>query len=258
MRHMPFALLLFALLAGCAGNIADHIGPKSSIVSPQLIRYGLDIPQTRCVGERLGNSLSPVQLRRLVRAAGAVTGGYYEPGKLTLRDLDYVASSLNDAAVPRALAEAGQGCGVSPESIAAREAAAPEGAPEAASPVPAPASETGAASPPVAAAPVPTRAAWLNLGAATTGQAIAVDASTIEQAAATRTAWFRMTDPGAAKPSDVSYRLRIDCTAKTINATAHRKLDAAGAVAEFRESADTPLAVEGGTVMEIAWLALCT
>src|SRR5687767_4232325 len=53
MRLWPLALP--ALLAGCAGNVADYVGPRAGIVSPQLIRYGLTLDQSRCVGEKLGN-----------------------------------------------------------------------------------------------------------------------------------------------------------------------------------------------------------
>ena len=59
-----------------------------------------------------------------------------------------------------------------------------------------------------AAAPAPRPPAWLNLGAAGSGQAITIDASSLEQEGSTRTAWFRMTDPAPAPPSLHSYRLQ--------------------------------------------------
>ena len=94
-----------------------------------------------------------------------------------------------------------------------------------------------AAAPPAApaAAPAPRPPAWLNLGAAGSGQAITIDASSLEQDGATRTAWFRMTDPAPAPPSLHSYRLRIDCARRTIQPLGHRRYDAAGAIAESRD-----------------------
>ena len=55
----PLPLLILAALAGCAGHVADYVGSRSSIVSPQLIRYGFDLAQARCVGERLGAARLP-------------------------------------------------------------------------------------------------------------------------------------------------------------------------------------------------------
>jgi hypothetical protein len=254
MRLLPLALLV--ALAGCAGHVADYIGPRSGIVAPQLIRFGLDLAQTRCVGERLGETLTPKQLRLFARAAGAVRQGYYDPARLGLRDLLWVASSMRYAAVRRELDRAVAACGVA-------EAAAPAG--------PTGPARLGTPARPYpgqtvfrperpdgpAAAP-PRRSAWLNLGAAGSGQSIAVDASSIEQQESRRSAWFRMTDPGAAAPSGDVYLLHIDCAGRTINAKARERRDAAGAVTDRVDYPDNPLAVEGGTVMEIAWLSMCT
>jgi hypothetical protein len=228
------ALLLFVLLAGCPGQLRDYVGPRSSIVSPQLIRYGLGLDQARCVGERLGGTLRPRQLRLFVRAAASVRQGYYEPARLTMRDLAWVATAMDDRAVRLALDSAGAACGV---AVASREA-----------PPPAPA----------AAAPPPARpSTWLNLGAAGSGQSIAIDASTIEQDGTLRSAWFRMTNPGTTGPSADTYLLRIDCAGRTINAKARRR-EAPGAATLNIDYPDNPLPVEGGTVMEIAFLSLCT
>jgi hypothetical protein len=235
-RPLPF-LLAAGLLGGCAGNVADYIGPRSSIVSPQLIRYGLDLQQARCVGERIGADLTPLQLRLLARAAGAPRRGASDADRLTARDLTRVASSMSDPEIGRRLAAANAACGVLTEPPALHPA---ETAPVAAAPA--------------TSAPRPT--AWLNLGSAGTGQSIAIDASTIEQDASTRTAWFRLTNPGAAAPTGTAYHLRIDCAARTIRSLAQR--NGAG---EYRENGppdSNALPVESGTVMEIAWLALCT
>lgn len=240
MRFLP-VLLGAGLIAGCAGHVADYVGPRADIVAPQLPRYGLDAAQTRCVSERLAASLAPLQLRLFERAAGSVVTGYFDPARLTVRDLMHVAGSMNDLAVPRALARANDDCGVAASAEPVREAS----------------SEPIVASEAEAAAAAPAPALWLNLGAAGSGQSIAIDASTIEQQASSRKAWFRLTDPGA-QPSPDTYLLQVDCAARTINPLARRRLDAAGAVAEHVDYPPNPLPAEGGTVMEIAWLALCT
>jgi hypothetical protein len=232
MRLFPLALLLG--LAGCAGQLRDYVGPRSSIVSPQLIRYGLDVAQARCVGERLGETLRPKQLRLFTRNANSVRQGYYDPSRLTMRDLTWVATAMRNSEVTMALAGANAACGV---AIVVRSDPPP---------------------PAVLAPPAPRPPTWLNLGAATSGQSIAIDASTIEQDGAERSAWFRLSNPGATAPSADTYLLRIDCAHRTINSKTRQRRDAAGAVTETVDYPDNPLAVEGGTVMEIAFLSLCT
>ncbi len=241
MRLLPPALLTL-LLSGCAGHVADFVGPRGGIVAEQLTRYGLNDRQTACVGDRLGGGLNPRQMRLLARSASSVRQGYYEPERLTIRDFLHVASSMSDSAIGLAAVRAAASCDATPELIARANAPVPVDAP------------------PIVA-PAPRATAWLNLGAATTGQRIAVDASSLEQGATLRRAWFRLTDPGAAAPNGVSYLLSIDCPGRTIAATARRVQDAAGNVTEQRDfSADDarPNPVESGTVMEIAYLSVCS
>jgi len=252
MRLVAPVLLPFAMLAGCVGHVADYVGPRAGIVSPQLIRYGLDLAQSRCVGERLGGTLGPRQLRLFARAAGAVRQGFYDPGRLTLRDLGWVATSMGDPAVRPALDRAAQACNIAGPAAVAGAGPALDG-------VTARILGPGQLPPPggAPAAAGPRPATWLNLGAAGSGQSIAIDAATIEQEGSQRTAWFRMTDPGAA-PSGDAYLLRIDCARRTINPKARERRDAAGAALARIDYPDNPLPVEGGTVMEIAWLSMCT
>ena len=246
MRLALFALASTALLGGCAGNVADYIGSRSSIVRPQLIRYGFELQQSSCVGERLGKELTPLQLRRLVRSAAALKRGYADGGRLTPRDFEHIATSMPNPVVGQQLKAANAACGVLTQvpTLAVTETGT-------ASTVPTPA--TPGATPPPSG---PRQSAWLNLGSAGTGQSIAVDASTIEQDSSTRTAWFRLTNPGAATPTGNSYHLRVDCSAKTIKSMAQR--NGAGEYREYGPPENNALPVEGGTVMEIAWLALCT
>jgi hypothetical protein len=218
--------------------VRDYIGPRSAIVRPQLIRYGFSLPEIACVGERLGDTLTPRQLRLFARAAGAASAPFYDRNRFGARDLLLVARSLDDQRVRIELDRALAACNVTAVSQVA-----------------------AAAVPPAAADSTPRPPAWLNLGAAGSGQAIAVDASSVEQDATTRTAWFRMIDPGPAGPSLHSYRLRIDCVRRTIVPLGHRLADAAGAIIEssdYPPGYEPPAPIENGTVTEIAYLSLCT
>ena len=245
MRPLPLALLPALLLAGCVGQLRDFVGPVSNTTSPQLLRFGLDLLQARCVGNKLGDNLRPRQLRMFARAMSGVHEGWFETGRLTLRDLAYLAAHSRDAAYAPALEHATAACNVAPPPAAAAERVTILGPGQ----LPPP---SGA---PAAAAPHPPT--WLNLGAAGSGQSIAVNAATIDQAGSRRTAWFRLTDPGQPASPD-TFLLEIDCAHRTINAKARERRDPTGAVAQHVDYPDNPLTVEGGTVMEIAWLSLCT
>jgi hypothetical protein len=209
----------------CAGNVADYVGSPTSIIHEQLIRYGLNIQEAQCAGDRLAQSLPPVQLRRLERLAAAVEQGY-SPGTADHARHDAHASTMDDPQIRLELGNAVQACNISEDSVA--EAARRQA--EATPPPPSPRRE--------AARP----ATWLNLGAAPTGQAIAVDAASLQQEEHFRKAWFRLTNPNETEPTGTSYLLRIDCTARTIEALAHRRQEATGAVAEYREYAADPRA----------------
>jgi hypothetical protein len=226
MRLLPLAVL--ALLAGCAGNVADYIGSPSGIIAPELPRFGLAPQEAECLGEQLGARLTPLQLRRFQRVAATVRQGFFDPARLTLRDLSHAASTMSDPQVRLELGSATAQCGLAGQAVAA-------------------------AAPAAASAPVPRAEAWLNLGAAPTGQAIAVDASSLEQDASTRKAWFRLINPGEAQPLANAYLLRIDCARRTIESLARRRQDARGLVSDYQEyppGSEGPMAVEGGTVME--------
>ena len=250
MRLFPSVLLPLALLPGCAGNVADYIGPKTGIIAPELVRYGLDPAQSECVGQQVANNLTPLQLRRLARSAGAVTRGYADPNRITPADLVWVAKNQKSAKVSLEVERAIATCTARVASTSAPSPLNVRSLP--AAPLP-----TGG---PAAAGEVRS-ATWVNLGAASTGQSIGVDAASIEKSTGRGTAWFRLTDPGATTPSGTTYRLRIDCTARTITTMGLRKYDDAGAIQENRDlgpAGEGPLQVESGTVMEIAYLSLCT
>jgi hypothetical protein len=240
MRRSAPALLPFLLLAGCAGYAADYWRPKDSLIAPQLPRYGISAEDSRCVGERLTKNLSVWQLRQLADIARrlAPQGG----GALTPQDLAYVAGLVQDPKVGPEVAATLEACG------AGRTVPAAAGT--------APAPTTGVE--PGAMPPQPLR--WIDLGAAETGQRIAVDISTVAGTAEKREGWFRLSNPGAANPSEDAYRLRVDCAGKTITPTAARKYDADGKIVQqedYTAAWQAPLPIEPGTVMEIAWKRLC-
>src|SRR3546814_14156374 len=71
--------------------------------------------------------------------------------------------------------------------------------------------------------PEPRPAVWLNLGSALSGQSIAIDASTLEEDAGVRQAWFRMTDPGGEGPSEALFLLKVTRAGKPTHATERAK-----------------------------------
>jgi hypothetical protein len=243
-RHSGLALLPLLLLAGCAGYAADYWKPKNSLIAPQLPRYGISAEQSACVGERLTKNLSVWQLRqladiarRLVPPAGS--------GALTPRDLAYVAGLVQDPKVGPEVAATLEACGARAPAPAA---AAPPPPDPATTPVPVP-----GATPPQALR-------WIDLGAADTGQRIAIDITSVVMTADKREGWFRLSNPGEAAPSLDAYRLRVDCPGRTITPTAARKYSPDGKVAQHEDYTaawQQPLPIEAGTVMEIAWKRLC-
>jgi hypothetical protein len=100
---------------------------------------------------------------------------------------------------------------------------------------------------------------WVNLGAARTGQGIAVDAASVTRGPSWRQAWFRLLNTDQGNVGDIGYLLRIDCAAKTITAHSGRKYAPDGALAEERAYAkpEGPMPIEPGTVIEVAYHALC-
>lgn len=239
MRRFGPALLPLLLLAGCAGYAADYWKPKGSLIAPQLPRYGISAEDSRCVGERLTEKLTVWQLRQLADLARRLVPS--AGNALAPRDLAYVAGLVQD---PK----------VGPE-VAATLAACKVGRTAAAAPPPEPAATPGL---PPGTAPQPLR--WIDLGAAETGQRIAVDIASVSGTPEKREGWFRLSNPGATAPSEDAYRLRVDCAAKTITPTAARKYDSEGKVAQqedYTAAWQQPLAIEAGTVMEIAWKRLC-
>lgn len=281
------------LLGGCAtGYVTDWFGDQPAIINPQLIRFGMDVTQARCVSQKLATELSVQRVRQLQQRAELVQQGFADPTRLTPGDFRVVGNQLGDQLVPRVIDVAFSACNVSDSPVAPvalADAAPVAGAEQAGAagadaaeereiPLPGPGLQlppgafiapsaglagSGAAGAPgsVSTATGVVRATWLNLGAAGTGQAISIDASSIQQQGSTRTAWFRMTDPETGQLTPNHFRLRIDCEARTIAPLARRQVDPAGAVTDYREftpETDPPQAVEAGTVLEIAFLSMCT
>ncbi len=249
MRLLSWSLIPALLLSGCAGPVIDHVRPATAIMASELIRYGLDPAQGECVNSKFSQTLRVLQLRKLERSASVVKRGMGGSDRLTAQDLVWVARDQQDKEVGPLVEAAIAGCSGAAQT--AQQGGAQGGV---ARPPSVPASPTADAG----AAPRPP--AWLNLGAAPTGQMIAVDASSVEKQAAYNQAWFRLTNPGATA-SDTSYLLRIDCTGRTITTMALQKIAGDGRISDRRDygpAGEGPLPVENGTVMEIAHLALCT
>ena len=252
MRRTIAALLPMSLLAGCSGYAIDYTKPKNSIIGPELTRYGFDNRQSQCLGARLGAGLTVWQLRQLQLRAAALTQGYADPSRLSPGDLLWVAQNVRDKRVGPAVAAAAEACGISARASVAAAAPPPRSGVRTA-PAPAP---SGAAAAAAAAA-----STWVNLGAAASGQSIAVDAASLGEQGSYRSGWFRLTNPGQSTRASPSYLLRVDCAGRTINSMAVRKHGANGAVTEqrsFGPNGEGAAPVENGTVMQIAYLALCT
>src|SRR5687767_2477444 len=99
LKRLFVPLVAAALLAGCAGHVADFVGPREGIVAPQVERFGLSLRQTQCVSNQLTETLTPRQLRYLNRQLRDVRRGYYDPDRLTVRDLIRAASGMADNGV---------------------------------------------------------------------------------------------------------------------------------------------------------------
>lgn len=246
MRRYGLALLPLCLVAGCAGYAADYWKPKDSLIAAQLPRYGITAEQSGCVGERLTKNLSVWQLRQLADIAGRLTPK--SGGALSPRDLAYVAGLVQDPKVGPEVKATLDSCGAAGVRVPATV------------PGPAIALEGGAAQGLEPGATPPQALRWVDLGAADTGQRIAIDITSVVMTADKREGWFRLSNPGEAAPSLDGYRLRVDCPGRTITPTAARKYSADGKVAQHEDYTagwQQPLAIEAGTVMEIAWKRLC-
>jgi hypothetical protein len=249
--RLLFALSTLCLAAGCAGYAIDYSKSKTSIISPELARYGMDAKQSQCVSDRLGGTLSVWQLRQLQMRAASVTKGFSDPGRLTAGDLLYVSRYVEDSKVAPELARAVEGCGVTGSQLAASGSNLSAAAVKPAAPVVAPSGTGGGSS----TAPV----TWINLGSAPTGQSIAVDATSLRQEGAFRSGWFRLAKAGERNAN--SYLLRVDCAAQTINSMELRKHGANGEVTEQRSygpNGEGAVPARDGTVLEIAFLSLCS
>lgn len=240
-------LLSCALLGGCAGYAADYWKPKGNLIAPHLARYGLTGEQGQCVETQLTKSLSVWQLRQLGDFAARLQTGGNNPATLTAREFVNVAGLVEDPKVAPETRKALESCQVTPPIV--RVTAAP----------PRPQEQTTGAAQPVPAAPAGPTPLWVNLGAARTGQGIAVDAASVTRGPSWRQAWFRLLNTDQGNVGDIGYLLRIDCSAKNIMAYSGRKYAPDGTLAEQKDypSPEGPMGVEPGTVIEVAYHALC-
>jgi hypothetical protein len=251
----PLAALL---LAGCAGYASDYWKPKRSLIADQLARYGMSGDQGQCVEQGLTKALSVWQLRQLSDLASRLPSGGSNPATFGPRDFLHIAGLVEDAAVKPSTQRVLEGCGLDANAAAVAAAAAPD--PVAPGPGPAAATTPDAATDsPASPAPTGGDALWVNLGAAATGQGIAVDATSVTRGPSWRQAWFRLLNSDQSSVGDIGYLLRIDCPARTITAHAGRKYAPGGALTEQKEyeKPEGPMGIEKGTVIEVAYHALC-
>ena len=244
-------LLSIALLGGCAGYASDYLKSKKSLIAPQLERYGMSGAVAECVEGRLTGTLSVWQLRQLGDLASRVSPNV----RVGPREFVSVAGLVKDPEVGPETRRAIEACNV---VVAAAPA---QGTATAARPGtgPAPAT-TSPGLTPGAATPAAPEALWVNLGAAQTGQGIAVDASSVTRGPSWRQAWFRLLNTDQAGVGDIGYLLRIDCSSKVITAHAGRKYaPGGGGLVEQRQydKPEGPMGIEPGTVIEVAYHALC-
>jgi hypothetical protein len=247
-RRALILLSSVTLLGGCAGYASDYWKPKGKLIAPQLTRYGLSGEQGQCVETQLTKSLSVWQLRQLSDLAARLQPGGNNPASFGANDFVYVAGLVEDPKVGPEARKALASCQVA--STPARTATP---APAAQSPTP---SATQPTQVPAVSTPTPL---WVNLGAARTGQGIAVDAASVTRGPSWRQAWFRLLNTDQSNTGDVGYLLRIDCPAKTITAHSGRKYAADGTLAEQKDypAPEGPMGIEPGTVIEVAYHALC-
>jgi hypothetical protein len=244
LRLLP--LLLSLLLAGCAGYASDYWGSKAKLIAPELARYGMAGEQGQCVEGRLTAALTVWQLRQLSDLAARLEPGGRNPEQFGPRDFLHIAGLVEDPKVRPEAEKTLQECGLDPNagSAPAVATAAPEASP---APVAAAGASTG------------NEPLWVNLGAAQSGQGIAVDASSVTRGASWRQAWFRLLNSDRSNVGDIGYLLRIDCASRNITAHAGRKYAPTGALIEQKEypAPEGPMGIETGTVIEVAYHALC-
>jgi hypothetical protein len=260
--RLGLGVMATVLLAGCSGYMVDRIKPKSALVAPQLGRYGISGPSAECVEQRLTKDLTTWQLRQLYNlASGLTTGGQGNPTSLRPSDFVYVAGLVKDAEVGARVREALAGCNVTTNPIQiAPPPTLPAGPVEEAPSRPAPPAGAAPSIPPALPTEAEPAALWVNLGAAASGQGIAVDARSVTRIEGLRQAWFRLLRiDGNAIVGETGYLLRVDCAAKTITAHAGRTYGRGGALLQQKDydKPEGPLAIEQGTVIEVAFHALC-
>jgi hypothetical protein len=203
----------------------------------QLPRYGITAEQSRCVGERLTKNLSVWQLRQLADIARRLVPS---AGNAALgpRDLAYVAGLVQDPKVGPEVTATLAACGVRSDGRARFHSRPRSGRSRAG---PTPGLEPGATP--------PQALRWIDLGAAGTGQRIAIDITSVVMTPEKREGWFRLSNPGEPAPSLDAYRLRVDCPGRTITPTAARKYGADGKVAQqedYTAAWQQPLPIEAG------------
>ena len=259
-----FSLLPVSLLVGCSGYVADYLKPKAQLIAPHLAKYGITGSQSQCVEQRLTETMSVWQLRQLGDLAKRLTPGGANPASFQPWDFIYVAGLVEDGEVAGKTRGALQACNVPVQPVSQAPVATTlppaQPAPDTPDPGPGPAPVPGTSAPGSASALFEEAPLWVNLGAAATGQGIAVDARSMTRQGGARQAWFRLLRmQGSQIVGETGYLLRVDCSSRTITAHAGRTYGAGGAVVQQKDydKPEGPLKIESGTVIEVAYHALC-
>ena len=99
MRSIIAALAPLLLLAGCA--------TPSQRIATALVDRGVPPPQARCMGERLGDRLSLVQLKRLDDLS-RLNGGRFN--RMSIPQIASALSDPRDSGLVAEVIRAGMGC----------------------------------------------------------------------------------------------------------------------------------------------------
>jgi hypothetical protein len=120
MRLLLLPLLALAALPGCTIKrylLDPSIPTKIAVVGTELARYGLDAPQTQCVGAGLAARLSVWELRQLRDALAAQrSGAGAEPDSAALWQ---IVPQVRDARMKGEVTRAFETCGISAERLRA-------------------------------------------------------------------------------------------------------------------------------------------
>lgn len=117
MKAASWARAVARAAASCALLAFASCATPSERISTALVGYGMNLDQSRCVGDDLQGSLSIPQLRKLGRVARDYTQSSRDPAHVSVRDLIRVSGQFNDPRVPIEVGRAAAKCGVLADAL---------------------------------------------------------------------------------------------------------------------------------------------